>query len=277
MDFKTEKISDVPGILGTASKFVLWLGSSAGAVTLILTAFGFLVEHARFDQLGVPRNLYEASPTEYVVMGGKFLLALIPMAGLGCFHFILTYWWIALATLLVAALVRWRRWPANWRWLIFAACLALALGFIAKGPWDENAVAMLDFITVAAVIYCYLELTLETESSPLPSRVLSRLPFFALLSGALVALPYLRGVYAISRDYPIVEFLGKDEAFFRELAGVSGQGNTAECRGSLWELIDVGKQRAILRNLCDARIYVVPVSALNTFRIVQVSKEVKKP
>ena len=271
MDSETEKEAAAPSFLQLASKFVLWLGGSASAISLFLTGLGYLVEHARLDRLGVPRSLYEASPTEYIVVGGKFLLGVGPLAAAGSLHFVSRYWWLVVITVLAALLASWSRWSANWRWLAFAGCFALSLSFVAAGHWDENRVAMFTFLTVVAIAYCYVELVLTTGSARLASRFACRLPFFAVLSCAVVALPYLRGTYGLSREYPVIKFLGKDEALFHELAAGSGSQNH-DCIEGLWELIDIGKERVILRNVCDTRVYLVPSSAVSTFRIVGTSK-----
>jgi hypothetical protein len=272
MDSQTDKAAGASSFLQLASKFVLWLGGSASAISLFLTGLGYLVEHARLDRLGVPRSLYEASPTEYIVIGGKFLLGLAPLAAAGSVHFVSRYWWLAVVTVLTALLSWWKDWSTNWRWLAFAGCLALSLSFVAAGRWDENTVAMFTFLTVAAIAYCYVEIVFATGPARLASRVACQLPFFAVLSCAVVALPYLRGTYGLSYNYPVVKFLGKDEVFFRELASGSVTQNHNDCVEGLWELIDIGKQRVILRNVCDTKVYLVPSGAVSTFRIVGTSK-----
>jgi hypothetical protein len=53
------------------TKFIAWLGASAGGLTIFLLAVGFLAHSAHDAMLGVPRAIHNNS--EYVVVGGLFL------------------------------------------------------------------------------------------------------------------------------------------------------------------------------------------------------------
>ena len=270
-------------LLQSAAKLVTWVGASAGAISVVLSVFGYLVEYAYLDRLGVPRTYYEAKPAEYVMSGGKFLMGVIQLAAVGAPQFALRYWWLALA-LIAASVAAWRwRWPAEWRWLGAAAFLALWL-LIALPQFETHLtprdahvlVAIFTAVTVAGILYAYAELSLDgppadaAAAVPLRRRYGPRIPFLLLLLSAVLALPYLRGAYATTRTLAEIEFLGKDRAYFCELAG---DASAPACAQETWQFIEVGKDRAILRHTRDNRLYIVPASALNTFRIC--GKELK--
>ena len=262
----------------SVSKLLVWIGASAGTLTLVLSTCGYLVEHAYLDRLGIPRTFYEAQPAEYVTAGGKFFMGIIPLAAAGAPQFVIRYWWLALAILAVGASAwRWR-WREEWRWLSAAALLGMWLvvalpRFESDLPThDANAlVAILTTVVVAGILYCYVELAMrqprpDVAATSRRRAYAARLPFVVLLISAALALPYLRGAHAMTRRHPDIEFLGKDRAYFCELAGASDE---AACGHDLSQLIEVGRDRAILRRSADTQIYVVPAGTLNTFRIVQ--------
>jgi hypothetical protein len=260
-------------------RFLVWLGTSAGALGVVFSVFGFLVEHAWFDRLGVPRSLYEATANEYLVTGGKFLLGTFPLGLLGAVQFVVNYSWLALGSFLAGSLAWWFRSSSALRWLLATVLLALSLSVVAlrferATTADYTGLAMFTFVVVVGMSFAYLEIYFEREtrneeqSESLLSRYATRAPFFLFLLCALTALPYLRGYYALDRDYPIVQFLGKDKKFFCELVGNSSASELSiPCDQELWQVIDIGQQRALLRRLADARIYVVPASVLTTFSI----------
>lgn len=257
------------------SRFLVWLGGSTGTIGVVLTAFGFLVEHAQFDRLGVPRTLYEATSREYVVTGGKFLMGLLPLALAGFLQFCVNYWWLALGILLASALTGWKARSSNVRWLVAAACLIVSLTVVAArflrhdGP-DGPGVAMFTFVVVGGLVFCYIEIAFgrpDTGPSHLASKYAFRLPLLVLLICSAVTLPYVHGYYAPPRDYPVTQFLGKDKTYFCELAGVQNSPERANCDLETWQVIEIGKDRAIVRRVSDSKIYVVPASSLTTFRI----------
>lgn len=278
MDSEIKAPASFTGLVQSASKLVVWVGASAGAISLILSVFGYLVEHAYLDQLGVPRTYYEAKPAEYITAGGKFLMGMIQLAAVGAPQFALRYWWFAMV--LVAALAAaWRwRWRAEWRWLGAAAFLAVWLLIAlprfedSLSPPEANAlVAVFTAVTVGGIVYAYAELSIDgppgdkSTAVPLRRRYGPRVPFLVLLLSAILALPYLRGAYATTKTHATIEFIGKDRAYFCELAGEASQD---ACAQETWQLIEVGKERAILRHTKDKKLYIVPASALTTFRIV---------
>jgi hypothetical protein len=257
-------------------RFLLWLGSSTGAIGVLLSTFGFLVEHAYFDRLGIPRTLYQATPHEYLVTGGKFLLGIVPLALAGLLQFCLNYWLLALATALLVALFWWRGWLSNARWLAAAICLVIALVVVARrfksdGPPDYAGVAMFTFVVVAAIAFAYVEVFFTSGDAPRVqsiSRYACRIPFAVTLISALVALPYLRGYYALERQYPVVQFLAKDQTYFCSLSGHQPPPESRSCEQETWQIIDMGADRAIVRRVLDSRIYVVPAASVTAFRIL---------
>jgi hypothetical protein len=269
MDSEIKDAPSFTGLLQSVSKLIAWVGASAGAIGLVLTVFGYLVEHAYLDRLGVPRSYYEAKPIEYITVGGKFLMGVIQLSFIGVPQFLIRFWWLALILLATAA-VAWRwRWPEQWRWLTAAGFmfiwLSLALPKFDNGLSQREAYAMVaafTAITAVGIVYSFVELSI---SRPATSWRLytPRVPFFLLLSASILALPYLRGAYATERNNPTVEFIGKDHSYFCEIAGDTSEA----CASQSWQLIEAGKDRAILRHSTDHKIYVVPAAALNTFRI----------
>jgi hypothetical protein len=278
MDSETKDSASFTGLLQSASKLVVWVGASAGAISLILSVFGYLVEHAYLDQLGVPRTYYEAQPAEYITAGGKFLMGVIQLAAVGAPQFVLRYWWFAVVVIAASA-AAWRwRWRAEWRWLCAAAFLAVWLlialpRFEASlSPPEANAlVAAFTAVTVGGIVYAYAELSMDgppgdkATAVSLRRRYGPRVPFLVLLLSAILALPYLRGAYATKRTPASIEFIGKDRAYFCELAG---EASPDVCAQETWQLIEVGKDRAILRHTKDQKLYIVPAGMLTTFRIV---------
>ena len=57
--------------------FLVWIGGASAGTSVVLAALGYLVHHAYLESLGVPRTLFHAHPTEYVVSGAKMLLAIL--------------------------------------------------------------------------------------------------------------------------------------------------------------------------------------------------------
>jgi lysylphosphatidylglycerol synthetase-like protein (DUF2156 family) len=257
------------------SSFLVWLGGSTGTISVVLTVFGFLVEHARFDRLGVPRTLYEATSREYVVTGGKLLMGLLPMALAGFLQFCVNDWWLAAGILVAGAVTVWKSKSSNVRWLVAAACLIVALAvvgarFLRHDGSDGPGVAMFTFVVVGALVFCYIEIAFGRPDTDLPhlaSKYAFRLPFLVFLICSVVTLPYIHGFYSPPQDYPVAQFLGKDKTYFCELAGVQNSPQRASCDLETWQIIEIGKDRAILRRISDSKIYVVPAGSLTAFRI----------
>jgi hypothetical protein len=259
-----------------ASKLVAWVGVSTGALTLICTVFGYVVEHAWLDHLGVPANAYDAGSTAYVVSGLNFLASLIPLAVLGSLEFALDYWWMILLALAWAVAV-WRLHPRPELRLMGATVLytvwlaAMLIRFERDGDRsDPVALAIFAFGAVVGLLYCYQEAYIAAQR-PEQSTLLAqaaRLPIMVLVFCSFFALPYLKGVHGTERTLPRIQFVGKDRAYFCELLG---RPDDPQC--GAWELIELGKDRALLRWPADHRIVVVPATAISTFQIDRQGKE----
>jgi hypothetical protein len=260
-------------------RFLLWLGGSTGVIGVVLSVFGLLIEHGLFDRLGIPRTLYEATPDAYLVTGGKFLLFIVPLALTGSLFFIQCYWWLVLGTILMSALLWWKSCSSRVRWLIAAGCMALALILLAlrfenhQAP-DHEGVTMFIFVVVVGITYSYIEGLFLPDSkfaeqgmSSLGTRYGVRVPFFVFLLCALVPLPYLWGYYGLMREYPLVQFLAKDQAFFCDILVKQNPWEQLTCDQEVWRVINLGKERAILQRDVGSRIYVVPAASLTTFSI----------
>jgi hypothetical protein len=260
------------GPLWLIPKLIVWVGASTGALSLICTTFGFLVEHAYLDRLGVPRTVYEATSAEYLVTGAKFLAGVVPSAVVGAALFALSYWWMLLVVALSAIVIRWRRLGTNARLGIVTAVYGFWLSIMlvrfesGHSSPDTEGLAIFTFGTVAGVLYCCFELFVAAgKASPRPAtEYLARIPLFALVFCCAFGLPLLKGIHGTQRQYPIIEFSRKDGDFFCELAG---QTDKKDC--GKWQLIELGKERALLRRPPDPAVYVVPVSELKTFRLSQ--------
>ncbi len=254
-------------------KLLLWFGASTGALTAICTVFGYLVEHSYLDQLGVPRSAYEATSREYVVTGAQFLVGLVPVSLLGGPLFLAHYWWVAVLVAAFAVLSWKRRFSSPRRFMLAAACyaawlVAMAFRFERATPPDPESFAMLAFGTIVAFFYCSCELFAAAQSTKIPERasdLVARLPFFALLLCSVFALPIVKGIHGTTRTYPSVQFLGKDRELFCGLAGVPSQPSDPDC--GTWQLVEFGKDRALLRRPPSPLIYVVPTSSITTFRL----------
>jgi hypothetical protein len=265
--------TNIPG-WNLVPRFLVWLGGSTGAIVVVLSALGFLVEHAYFDRLGIPRTLYQATPHEYTITGGKFLMGIVPLAFVGALHFCLNYWWLALLTLLLGGLIWWKNWFPNARWLLAAAWLALSLALLAlrlqQRSSDSVGVGMFTFVVAAALAFIYVEvffLGKDSDGATL-SQYASRAPFVIILVCAIVALPYLRGYYAQDREYPVVQFLAKDKTFFCDLSASKAPDQAPACAQESWQIIDIGADRAIVRRVLDSKIYVIPASSITTFKVL---------
>src|SRR2546428_4962997 len=157
-----------------------------------------------------------------MMAGGKFLMGVVQLTIVGVPQFAVRYWWLALI-LIVASAAAWRwRWPEKWRWLIAAAFLMVWLMVAlpnfdrALSPPEANAiVAAFTAVTAAGIVYVYTELSIGGRANDAATRwrlYAARFPFLVLLFAAVLALPYLRGAYATTRNHPTIEFIGKDRA-----------------------------------------------------------------
>jgi hypothetical protein len=138
------------------------------------------------------------------------------------------------------------------------------------GHSDPNALAILAFGTIAGLLYCYWESYLAAQHAGQATFLTqaARLPIFALVFCSFFALPYLKGLHGTERTLPKIQFLGKDRAYFCELVG---RPDNPDCGD--WELIELGKDRALLRWPLERRIVVVPANAISTFQIQNDAEE----
>ena len=227
---------------------------------------------------GVPRSVFEPTSTEYVVSGAKFLASLVPLAFFGAIEFFVVCWWaaatLALFVLALLTVGRWR-WKAELRVFgvatIYSAWLVAMLLRLTEAPGrDPQGLDVFAFVTLAGLIYCYVEVYLAGRGSG-TDEVLSwgaRLPLYALVFCSAFALPYLKGLHGTLPTYPLVEFLGKDREAFCALVtkDTSEKGPAADC--AVFELIEQGRDRVLMRKPPGAKVYVFPVAAMNTFSLL---------
>lgn len=283
-----ERVLITTGPLKTLLSIVAWAGGSMGGIGVILSACGYIVEHAYLESLGIPRWAFEAKAAEYIISGGNFLIGLGPLAVVGTASFFLYCWWFALA-LATASVSAWRlRLGAGSRLTLFAVLYAFWLFlflFHLGGDGQQNVlfpkdpatmVAIFTFTAFVASGYFYTEVlialperaTNNTKSLPLQSY-LPRAPFFILLICSFVMMPYLRGAYATKRLHPIIEPIGSESAFLRELtqSSTGSGGGKPSCK--VWQLIEIGERNAILRCVDDGSIVIVPAKKIGAFRILK--------
>ena len=260
----------------------MWIGASAGALTLLCTIFGFLVKDTILQELGVPRSVFEPTSTEYVVSGAKFLGSVVPLALYGAGQFIVACWWMVLALGLFALVLlvarRWR-WSAELRLFGVAALygawlVVMLLRLTERPPGDYQGLNVLAFGTLVGLIYCYIETYLSAGGSGVGTvlRWGARLPIYALVFCSAFTLPYMKAVHGTISIYPLVEFLSRDRDSFCALvtAGPPDEGPQDNC--AVFELIEQGRDRVLLRRPPGARIYVVPVASMNTFALLPPEK-----
>jgi hypothetical protein len=251
------------------SKSLTWIGASAGAVTLCCTLFGFVVKHTLLDRLGVPRSVFEPTSTEYVVTGAKSLAGVIPLALYGAVEFLWQCWWLLLLIAVFAVALWKRRWPPEIRVLGAAAIyglwlLMMLLRLIEFSPPDAEGLDIFAFGTIAGVLYCCIEIFLGArsfEARPV-SIWMARLPLYALVFSAVFALPYLKGLHGTVQSYPLIQFLGKDRDYFCGLAQEGSAGDASKSTCAVYELIEQGRDRALLRKPPSSRIYVVSAASV---------------
>lgn len=284
MDTKNNDLSKRPNLLKQISILLAWIGGSAGSISLTLTVLGFLVVHAYLERLGVPRTLYDATTTEYIASGGKFIMGLIPIGAIGFFHLLMNCWFVAILISIIVGLSWFLKWSRKGRLLSFTIFFAVWLPLVFLSFNDsanplclspKSAVALLTLTTITAFVYFFFELPVLTGTRKNKAIEINSvgfrkyvffMPFFVLLVCSIVSLPYVHGRYWVEPIYPTVEFLGEDRTFFEELA--SDSQSEGDNQVNTWKLIQIGKEKAILRHVNDKRIYVVPKDKINNFRIL---------
>lgn len=289
MDTNSKELSGNVRQLKQFFSIILWLGGSAGSIGVLLTAFGFLVEHAYLEGLKVPRTVFEATATEYIVSGGKFLVGLLPHALIGLLQFVLNCWWAVIPLVIYAGLFAFKKWTLGVRLSVFTGLYAIWLAVILlhfeKGGkptslFDlppDGSVAIFTFTTIAGVMYFCWEVrnvrrkwNRATNFNGILRSYKLQLPLFLLLVCAILALPYLRGRYGTKRMYPTIEFLGSERGYFDELVSDSLSTDIESASGRAWQIIEIGEEKAILRLKESKQVYVVPKDKITSFRIVKV-------
>lgn len=266
--------------------FIGWLVGSAGSISLLLSAVGFLVEHAYLERIGLTHTLYEATAPEYIVSGGKFLMGIIPLAVIGFFYFLFNFWWLSLAIIFVTVFL-WRKKVSSEKRLIvvailYAIWLTLIIPFFDRNSLinsivslsTEKGVTIFTFTTITAIVYFCIEIlhSEKRKTKNLMRKYFERAPLFLLLICSVIALPYLRGRYAIQRNYPLIEPLAEDRIFFNNLVSSDPENSINQEKGSQnenWRLIHIGKEKAILLRVADGQIYVVSKNKIMNFRIIE--------
>ena len=232
-------------------KVVAWLGASAGGLTILLGAIGFLALNAHDVMLGIPRS----SNQEYVAVGGLFFARSIIFL---VASFISAKSWIVLGLLVIAVIVLFNipRRLCRGRSLAIVLCgIALLVAEIfglarlvrplqisnlllnlsadanAAGKDVVDALLVKDsiwlsveygFLVLLVLAFSVTFLLLEQESQDRTALSrnranrtrfwhVARVPAFILLLICIFLLPRAYGVLTISNDYPAVVIESKDQ------------------------------------------------------------------
>ena len=215
-------------------KIIAWLGASAGGLTILLGAIGFLALSAHDVMLGIPRSI-QNNP-EYVTVGGLFFgRSIIFLVA----SFISVKSWIALAVLLIGFVVlsRTSKHQSRGRSLViilFSLVLLgaeiyglarlirplqisnLLLNFSSegRGPAQQVIDALLvrdttwlsveyGFMVLLVVVFSTAFIFMEQAGRSRFWRVI-RVPAIILLLICIFLLPRAYGVLTISNEYPTV-------------------------------------------------------------------------
>jgi len=215
-------------------KVIAWLGASAGGLTILLGAIGFLALSAHDVMLGIPRSI-QNNP-EYVTVGGLFFgRSIIFLVA----SFISAKSWIVLAVLLISVVVLFKtsRRPSRGRSMVivlFGFVLLggemfglarlirplqisnLLLNFNTDGytPARQIVDALLvkdttwlsveyGFMVLLVVVFSMAFMFMEQAGRTRFWQVV-RVPAFILLVVCIFLLPRAYGVLTISNEFPIV-------------------------------------------------------------------------
>lgn len=218
-------------------KIITWLGASAGGLTLLLGAVGFLALGAHDAMLGIPRSIQ--SNSEYVAVGGLFFgRSVIFLVA----SFISVKSWIVLVVLLIGAVVLYKipRHLCRGRSLVIVlfsiallaaevyglarlirplqiSDLLLNLSASENGPGKQVIDALLvkdttwlsveyGFLLLLILAFAIAFIFLEQESKGNRTQFwhLVRVPAFILLLICVFLLPRVYGVLTLSNDFPEV-------------------------------------------------------------------------
>ena len=215
-------------------KIIAWLGASAGGLTILLVAIGFLALSAHDVMLGIPRSIQ--NNTEYVTVGGLFFgRSIIFLVA----SFISAKSWIAVVVLSIGSDRAVQRSPAPSRgrsfvivlfgivllvaeiyalerliWPLQISNLLLNLSTDANSPARQVVDALLvkdttwlsveyGFLVLLVVAFSTAFIFMEQAGCTRFWQVL-RVPAFILLIICIFLLPRAYGVLTISNEYPTV-------------------------------------------------------------------------
>lgn len=259
--------------LKAAATLVAWIGGSAGAITAILGAMGYLLEGGFLARLGLRRGMLELSSAEYVASGGQFMLGLLPIATVGALNVLWHHGWTLVLLAVVLGVLRWRRAHPAWRWGVMTVATLAALGALvpaleklAAGSEASGLVAMLHFVALAGLVYAGLE---QLGARPVRGRALrfGQVAFYAVLSVAVLTLPYARGSKGVQRPMASIQL---SPAANRELCELAQPGAAADaCTSVPWRLVQLGKDRSLLLDAASGSLYVVPAKLTETLRVLK--------
>jgi len=218
-------------------KIIAWLGASAGGLTILLAAVGFLALGAHDAMLGIPQSIQNNS--EYVSVGGLFFgRSVIFLVA----SFISAQSWIVLGVLLIGAAVLYKipRRLCRGRSLVIVlfgiallaaevyglarllrplqvSDLLLNLSASENGPGKQVVDALLVkdtawlsveygflLLLILAFSIAFIFLEQETTGNRTQFWHVVRVPAFVLLVICLFLLPRVYGVLTLSNDYPEV-------------------------------------------------------------------------
>ena len=268
---------DVASLIRPFGRFVAWIGASVGALTAVLAALGYLVEGGFLASLGLRRGMLELASTEYIATGGQFVLGLVPISVVGALSFVLEFWWAALLVAAAFGLGTWCKLGAAYRWWLCATgnavWLASAIPMLdaaTQGSDANRVMSMMTFVAMLSVLYALLEHAAATPN-PGPKTLVSQIAFYAVLSVALLTLPYARGSKGLERDLPSVQLPGKVATLLCEFAAPA---DLAACAARSWRLVQLGKDRSVLLDPHDGAIYILPAAMTASLRIVNKASDI---
>jgi hypothetical protein len=148
--------------------------------------------------------------------------------------------------------------------------VTMLLRLTERPPRDAVGLDVFCFVTLIGIVYCGIE-TWLAASAPAGGvlwRWGARLPMLALVFTSAFLLPYLKGVHGTIPSYPLIEFLGKDHDTFCALVTGDMPDERTKPDCAVFELIERGRDRVLLRKSPEAKIYVVPLSAVTQFALL---------
>lgn len=278
MNLDNPKQINLASLIRPLGGFVAWIGASVGSLSVVLTVLGYLVESAYLSSLGLRRGMLELAPIEYMASGGQFLLGLIPLSFSGMLNFLLDYWWTVPLVIIAFHFGMWRKLGSTYRWVLCASVNMIWLAFViplleksVPGSDANKIISMMCFMATLSVIYAVTEQALASSKKSAKSTIIGQVLFYAVLSVTLLTLPYARGLKGLERELPNVQLTSKDVAAF---CAIFTNTDSSTCTKRTWQLVQIGKEKSLLRDPMDGSIYIIPSSMIATLRI---NKEFLKP